>query len=310
MRKIIILTALLLLSAVTQSQTVEEFNQGTSWMFNNGAGIQNYGTSENYASFNIGGTPYLNSRNIIIRSPIEDYTNCSELTASFPIYGIVEDGWDIMRFQYKDGGIWITDTAFTGFVDMTYTSGILPNTLTRFRFKLTTDGSVNTYWTQAWHWWWGWYNDVEYVYIYDIASFTTFCPSTLPVDLLRFYGYEYMSNGMIYWVTATEVNNDRFELYHSMDAMEWEMINNQLGHGNSNVINEYFATHKLSKGVNYYQLKQIDYDGQSELFDIISISYNLDNNIKEVFYNILGQPVDVNYKGLKISNLNNKNITK
>mgnify|MGYP003678539397 FL=1 len=297
----IILIGLTLLSFSMQAQTVEEFDAGNSWIFNNGAGIEDYGFSESYATFNLDGTVYPNSSNIIIKSRALDFTGCSNLTVSFPIEGIIENNFDIMRFQYKDSsGTWVTDTAFSGYVDMVYTSGILPNTLTKFRFKLTTDGSVNSYTLPG--------DTNTYAYYYDIANFTTYCASTLPVELLYFGGYEYKSNGMISWATGTEVNNDRFELYHSMDAIEWEMVHTQLGQGNSNVTNEYTAVHKLSNGVNYYQLKQIDYDGQNELFDIISIAYNVEDSIQEVFYNLLGQPVGRDFRGFKISNLNNKQI--
>ena len=105
---------------------------------------------------------------------------------------------------------------------------------------------------------------------------------------------------MLSWATAIEVNNDRFELYHSIDAIEWNMINKQYGQGNSSVTNEYTVIHELSDGINYYQLKQIDYDGQSELFDIVSINYYKKQDSKTVFYNILGQQVDSNFQGLKI----------
>ena len=289
MKKTIIL--ILLLNALNvEAQTVEEFNTGTPWSFNNGAGLENYGGSESYATFNLEAVGYPNNTNIVIKSPIVDYTNCSELSVSFPIEGIIGVGYDTMRFQYRDGGVWITDTLFTGAVDMTYTSGALPNTLTRFRFKLTTRGTVNFYLSSGWY----------YYYYYDIASFTTVCTSTLPVDLLYFSGYEYNNNGMLSWATAIEVNNDRFELYHSIDAIEWNMINKQYGQGNSSVTNEYTVIHELSDGINYYQLKQIDYDGQSELFDIVSINYYKKQDSKTVFYNILGQQVDSNFQGLKI----------
>jgi len=290
----ILIAFTLLLSWATQSQTVEEFdsfNSSGDWTTNNGAGVQNYGGSENYATFNIGASGYPNSTDILITSPVTDFTDCNGLVVSFPIKGEVEANYDIMYFQYKDGGSWITDTSFTGLVDMTYTSGTLPTSLTQFRFKLSTDGSVNSYWTQVYHWFWGWQNDTEYVYYYDMANFSTFCASTLPVELISFSGFEYMNRAVLQWQTATEINNEKFELRHCMDAISWNTVSTHIGFGNTNEMQEYNAVHNMHQGVNYYQLKQIDYDGASELSDIISITfdgYKITDNVRQK-YNSIGQ---------------------
>lgn len=80
MRKIfLILATILSLSSLAQFPIIEEFNSfngSNQWITCCGAGLQNYGGSENYATFNIGNTPYPNSSNITITSPISSYTNC------------------------------------------------------------------------------------------------------------------------------------------------------------------------------------------------------------------------------------------
>ena len=44
--------------------------------------------------------------------------------------------------------------------------------------------------------------------------------------------------------------------------------------------NDYFFTHKNPiKGINYYRLKQIDFDGQYEYSKIISVEYKSETNI-------------------------------
>ena len=294
--KKLLLIIFTLITLQSQSQITEEFNNiggAGNWVGNNGAGVQNYGGSENYATFNVGSTPYPNSTNIVIRSRLYDYNFCDEIYISFPIEGIIEANYDIMRFQYKNNGSWVTDTSFTGIVDMVYTSGLLPNTLTKFRFKLSTDGSVNTYGS-----WWN-----PSAYYYDIASFTVYCASVLPVELISFDGYEYNGNAIIEWVTATEINNDKFELYHSTDAVNWHLINTQLGNGNSNQINKYNVLHPLTNVTNYYILKQIDYNGDYEYSDIIHINVPHIESYEYEYYNILGQPVPETYEGFKVTRL-------
>jgi len=297
MKKLIttLLIALFLMSN-TKAQIVEDFNflgGAGNWIGNNGAGIQNYGGTENYATFNVGNNPYPNGTNIIIRSPEVNYTYCDDIYISFPLQGVIEDGYDIMYFQYKNNGSWITDAGFTGSLNGIYTSGSLPNTLTKFRFKLVADASVNTY-----GYWWN-----PYVYYYNIASFSVFCASTLPVELISFEGHEYRGNAIVEWVTATEINNDKFELYHSTDAIYWNLVSTQLGNGNSNQINEYSAVHKLNHLNNYYQLKQIDFNGDYEYSEIIFIKADNPEKYKYKYFNLLGQPVPLDYKGFKIKKL-------
>ena len=129
------------------------------------------------------------------------------------------------------------------------------------------------------------------------------CNSILPVELISFDGYEYNGNAIIEWVTATEINNDKFELYHSTNAVNWHLINTQLGNGNSNQINKYNVLHPLTNVTNYYILKQIDYNGDYEYSDIIHINVPHIESYEYEYYNILGQPVPETYEGFKVTRL-------
>ncbi|MBL6917045.1 MAG: T9SS type A sorting domain-containing protein [Balneolaceae bacterium] len=95
--------------------------------------------------------------------------------------------------------------------------------------------------------------------------------SSLPVELISFNA-KAVDNQYIQldWATATEINNDGFEVLRSTNGIDFERIAWMDGHGNSTETNEYvFRDHGVNKGVSYYyQLKQIDFDGQYEYFDI------------------------------------------
>jgi hypothetical protein len=97
--------------------------------------------------------------------------------------------------------------------------------------------------------------------------------SPLPVELLGFEANA-IDNQYIKldWATATEINNDGFELRRSTDGVNFERIAWIGGNGNSSVVNEYvYNDYEVNKGVTYYyQLKQVDYDGEFELFDVVS----------------------------------------
>ena len=94
-----LITLILLMSSfvsMAQYPIVEEFDSfggAGQWTIDNGGGVQNYGGAENYGTFNIGTTPYNNSTTHTMGSPIFDFSDCSsDITISFPIAGIVENG--------------------------------------------------------------------------------------------------------------------------------------------------------------------------------------------------------------------------
>lgn len=69
------------------------------------------------------------------------------------------------------------------------------------------------------------------------------------------------------------VNNNRFTLFRSVDG-----ISTIKGSGNSSKVNSYTYLDKSpAKGVNYYQLSQTDFDGNSEVFSPIAVSFKLEN---------------------------------
>lgn len=96
----------------------------------------------------------------------------------------------------------------------------------------------------------------------------------LPVELLSFEAKpidnEYIQ---INWITATEINNDGFELLRSKDGLSFEKIAWIKGNGNYSQKKSYsYNDTKVSSGTYYYKLRQIDFDGKFEDFNVISVS--------------------------------------
>ena len=115
----------------------------------------------------------------------------------------------------------------------------------------------------------------------DITSLGNFVdPGTypLPVELSSFIASVNINNVNLNWKTATEVNNNGFEVQRAVvrgqgseigsqkseAGSQWEKIGFMSGHGNSNSPKEYsFIDKNLTGGTNFvYRLKQIDNDGQ------------------------------------------------
>jgi hypothetical protein len=304
MKKIFLILATFFCSvSVAQFSIIEEFNgfNGTNqWTTCCGAGLQNYGGSENYATFNIGTTPYSNSSNITIASPISSYTTClANITITFPLVGRIENGFDFMRFQRWNGASWITVASYTGNQNTTY-SYSLPNTTTRFRFLLQTDNTVNTY------------NFGSSVYYYDIARFTISCTSVLPIELVSFET-ENKSCGenIITWKTASELNNNYIDIERSLDAINFESIKRINSTENSYDVKSYsYKDESKSNGYIYFRLKQVDLDGTINYSSISSVNSNCgEKNIIKIT-NLLGQEVNENFDGYRVIFYSDGSISK
>ncbi len=317
MKKYLILLLFILLLTVSskgQFPIIEEYNIGTSWTFTNGAGIQNYGGAENYATTNIGSTPYPNDATVTITSPVYDFTtSCgSDITISFPIIGRIENGFDFLYLEYFNAGAWVNLGGFTGPISGTYTNTTIPNTATRFRFRLVTDCSVNGYkggnpscsvfgtptscLPNP-----GNCSGLVSVYYYDITRFTIDCSSVLPIDLLEFNGYSKGITNYIYWVTSSETNNDYFTIERSRNAINWDIIGKVEGAGNSNVeLSYHYQDDSFVNGINYYRLKQTDFDGNFTYSKLITINSLIDSQLKLLYViDLIGRRVSENYTGYR-----------
>lgn len=84
----------------------------------------------------------------------------------------------------------------------------------------------------------------------------------LPVEFSYFEADKKNNFVALTWGTATEIENDGFGIERSADGKIYEEIGFVVGEGNSNTeINYAFTDRAPLSGVNYYRLKQIDYNG-------------------------------------------------
>ncbi len=103
--------------------------------------------------------------------------------------------------------------------------------------------------------------------------------ATLPVSLTKFTAIKKTDGALIQWTTASELNNDRFELERSTDGKIFINIANIKGKGTSTTINNYsFTDRNPSNGVNYYRLVQYDFDGKASTSDVVALTFSLADN--------------------------------
>ncbi len=86
----------------------------------------------------------------------------------------------------------------------------------------------------------------------------------LPVEFIDFHAEKAAASTVnLYWQTASEINNEGFEVQHSTDGRNWNEIGFVAGKGDINERNSYRFNHQEAlNGLNYYRLKQIDFDGK------------------------------------------------
>ncbi|QHL87063.1 T9SS type A sorting domain-containing protein [Nibribacter ruber] len=100
----------------------------------------------------------------------------------------------------------------------------------------------------------------------------TVVPNPLPVELVQFEGVAQPDGVHLRWSTATEIDNDRFEVERSIDGKNFVKIGEVKGTGNSNTLQTYFFKDgQAPAGIYYYRLNQIDFDQDQEYSKVISV---------------------------------------
>ena len=126
-------------------------------------------------------------------------------------------------------------------------------------------------------------------------------PSSLPIELLYFNGVSSGRNNLLFWETASESNCSHFNIQKSFDGDYWENLATINGFGNSNTKIKYKVTdYNVKPTINYYRMQQVDYDGNSVTYEIISIDNRIDKKEISSMTNLLGQEINENYKGMII----------
>lgn len=102
--------------------------------------------------------------------------------------------------------------------------------------------------------------------------------STTPVNLTSFTAKNRANAIKLDWVTASERNSSHFDVLRFSDGdKEVQLIGTVSGNGTSSETNNYsFTDYNSAAGVNYYQLKQVDYDGKSAVYGPLSVNTSME----------------------------------
>ena len=99
--------------------------------------------------------------------------------------------------------------------------------------------------------------------------------TSLPVRLLSFKSEPLQTAVELSWQTSEEVGNSHFDIERSRDAIGFEAIGRVAGQGNSSERVPYtFFDASARVGLNYYRIKQVDFDGTFAYSRIIAAQFD------------------------------------
>lgn len=105
--------------------------------------------------------------------------------------------------------------------------------------------------------------------------------NVLPVELTEFRGQNEGTKNHLFWNTATEINNDYFDVQRSVDGSNFETIGRVEGAGNSlDPLDYSFIDENPGRGIRYYRLQQVDYDGTIDYSNVIQLQVHVKEEIR------------------------------
>ena len=105
----------------------------------------------------------------------------------------------------------------------------------------------------------------------------TYGSCALPVELVSLTGKSQDKTILIDWRTASEENNDGFEIERSSHQSDWKKLDFVKGYGTTAAIQNYkWVDRNPTEGINYYRLRQVDHDGAFEYSKTISVRFTSD----------------------------------
>lgn len=104
-----------------------------------------------------------------------------------------------------------------------------------------------------------------------VSNYVGIFTGVLPVELSSFTSSVNLNNVTLHWSTSTEINNSGFDIERKSISGNngWSKISFVNGNGNSQENNNYTYSDKgLQSGKYDYRLKQIDFNGNFEYFEL------------------------------------------
>jgi hypothetical protein len=122
----------------------------------------------------------------------------------------------------------------------------------------------------------------------------------LPVELINFTATLNGNYVDVSWQTASELNNDYFIVERATTTQAGTEIGMVDGNGTSTQLHSYkFADHSPNPGMNYYRLRQVDFNGAMHYSDWVAIEFRPQVSYISVFPNPSDGIYNIQFTGYK-----------
>lgn len=136
----------------------------------------------------------------------------------------------------------------------------------------------------------------------EVWPFDISCATILPVELTKFTAVQLGNATQLEWQTATETNCDYFIVERSTDGETFSEITRINGNGTTSQYHNYAAyDYQPLEGVNYYRLKQVDFNGSVNYSNIVPVVFRMKPIELQAFVSN-GNQLQVNASGLSDGN--------
>jgi len=124
----------------------------------------------------------------------------------------------------------------------------------------------------------------------------------LPVEMTNFRAWQSQDQVELAWTTASEVKNEGFEIEQKTTDTDWRYLDFVSGSGTSFEVQSYGYLHESPLGgMNYYRLKQLDFDGRNEYSPVVRV--DLTNLKNESNLKIAPNPVTIGTLTLSLQDI-------
>ncbi len=99
------------------------------------------------------------------------------------------------------------------------------------------------------------------------------CLNPLPVEYVSYKATAVNDTEVrLDWTTASELNNSHFDVQYSLDGVNFRTIDEVIGNGTTQLKQDYSYIHTSPViGLNYYRLKQVDFDGAFQYSELRAV---------------------------------------
>ena len=117
----------------------------------------------------------------------------------------------------------------------------------------------------------------------------TYPPAPLPVELVAFTAVPQTNDVLLTWSTATEINNDQFQVQRSIDGQHFHDLATIPGQGTTSSPHQYtYLDRRPGPGQWYYRLRQVDLDGQATFSPVVTVQVKSESAVSRVYPNPVG----------------------